>query len=286
MATVGAAGLVVVIVVATSGASASGDEQSASAASTSAAAAPAVQDGCQEDLVREAIDTSVALEFEYEITYLKCAEGFGWALIDPTPENFDTATALLRVTATEVELLDLGTSLCPADHDIPTDVAAQIAPPGHNPAGDCPTPVGPAPVPGAATIIGVGPGGGSGEVLLIWEAVPNATGYRVLRSDTADGQFEVAAEFDITTGTATAAEDVVNVFSEEHSYVPPRGTLDAPDQSSQFSYVDVGADERCFRVIAFNAAGDGPASAVGCGAPPGVELEPATPVAAEPTFTG
>jgi len=179
--------------------------------------------------------------------------------------NLDTATVLLRVSGTDIEVLDLGTSVCPADAGIPADVAAQIAPPGHNPAGDCPTPAGPPPdpaaVPGAATIIRVGPGGGSGEVQLTWEAVPNATGYRVLRSDAADGQFEVAAEFDITTGTATAAVDVVNVFSEQHSYVPPRGTLEAPDQSSRFSYVDVGA-------------------------PPGVELEPATPVAAEPTFTG
>jgi hypothetical protein len=148
-------------------------------------------------------------------------------------------------------------------------------------------------VPGAPTIIRVGPGGGSGEVELIWGAVPNATGYRVLRSNTADGPFEVAAEIDITTGTATAADDVVFVSSEEHTYIPPGDPLEAPDQSSQFTYIEFSFVARCFTVIAFNAKGDGPASAVSCGAPPGggrpepePEPEPATPVPAEPTFTG
>jgi hypothetical protein len=171
-------------------------------------------------------------------------------------------------------------------------------------------------VPGVVTIVGVGPGGGSGEVQLTWEALANATGYRVLRSDTTDGEFEATAELDVTTGAATASADVVNVFSDQHSYIPPRGTFEGPDQSPQFSSVDVGSRQRCFRVIAFNAAGDGPASDVACGAPPGVELEspttttttvsppttttvapaqpsitvspapPATPVPAQPSFTG
>jgi hypothetical protein len=71
-----------------------------------------------------------------------------------------------------------------------------------------------------------------------------------------------SAEFDVTTGTATAAADVVNVFSDQHSYIPPRGTLEGTDRSSQFFYVDVGSGQRCFRVVAFNAARDGPASAL------------------------
>lgn len=164
-------------------------------------------------------------------------------------------------------------------------------------------------VPGVVTIVGVGPGGGSGEVQLTWEALANATGYRVLRSATVDGEFEVTAELDATTGAATAPADVANVFSDQHSYIPPRGTFEGPDQSPQFSYVDVGSRQRCFRVIAFNSAGDGPASDVACGAPPGVELEPpttttttvspgqeptttvspaapATPVSGQPSFTG
>jgi hypothetical protein len=113
------------------------DERSASAGVTQAATS------CDEVAVREALDNSGAIpeDLEYEITYLECAEGFGWALVDPIPENFDTGTALLRVSDTEIEVLDLGTSLCTADYGIPADVAAQIAPPGVNPAGDCPTPV-------------------------------------------------------------------------------------------------------------------------------------------------
>jgi hypothetical protein len=141
-------------------------------------------------------------------------------------------------------------------------------------------------VPGVVTIVGAGPGGGSGEVLLTWNAVADATGYRVLRSDTAEGPFEKVAEFDVTTGSATAASDVVNIYSDEHSYIPPRGSLDGPDRSARFNYVDLGNEQRCFRVIAFNKAGDGPPSVVACGAPPGVELAPATPIPAEPSFTG
>jgi hypothetical protein len=129
-------------------------------------------------------------------------------------------------------------------------------------------------VPGVVTVVGVRAGGGSGEVQLTWEAVADATGYRVLRSDVADGEFAVTAELDVTTGVATASADVVNVFSEQHSYVPVRSELEGPDQSTQFSYIDIGFRPRCFRVIAFNAAGDGPASDVACGSPPGVEAEP------------
>jgi hypothetical protein len=139
-ATAVAAGLVVVTVVAGSAVSASGDEQSASAAGTSAAAA---QEACQEDLVREAIDNSggIAPDLEYEITYLKCAEGFGWATLDPTQENFDTGTALLRVADSGVEVLDVTTAPCPADLGIPDDVAAEIAPPGSDPNAACGAPV-------------------------------------------------------------------------------------------------------------------------------------------------
>jgi hypothetical protein len=131
-------------------------------------------------------------------------------------------------------------------------------------------------VPGVVTIVGAGPGGGSKAVLLTWQALANASGYRVHRSDTADGAFEVTAELDVTTGAATASADVVNVFSGQHSYIPPGGTFEGPDQSPQFSYVDVGPRQRCFRVIAFNTPGEGPASDVACGAPPGVEPEPPT----------
>jgi hypothetical protein len=122
--------------------------------------------------------------------------------------------------------------------------------------------------PGAITVVRAGPGGGSGEIVLDWDAVPAATGYRVLRSEAAGGPFEVVADFDVTTGRVSAADDVVNIWSAQHSYVPARGTLDGPDRSPWFQYVEVSrTGERCFRVVAYNAAGDGPASVVACGSP-------------------
>ena len=116
--------------------------------------------------------------------------------------------------------------------------------------------------------------------------VADATGYRVLRSDTATGPTSLAAEFDVTTGAATAAAGVLAIQSTQHIYFPRGEPLEAPDESPQFYYTAFNPRPRCFRVIAFNAAGDAPPSAVACGAAVGVELEPATPVAAVPTFTG
>ena len=103
---------------------------------------------------------------------------------------------------------------------------------------------------------------------LDWDAAAGATGYRVLRAAAVDGPFEVVADLDVTTGSTTAAPEVVNIFSEQHSYRPSDGPLAAPDPSPQFHYVDVTSGERCFQVIAYNAAGDAPASAVACGSPP------------------
>jgi hypothetical protein len=119
-------------------------------------------------------------------------------------------------------------------------------------------------------VVSAGPGGGSGEVVLNWDAVAGATGYRVLRASTPNGSFETVADLNVTTGSATAAPDVVNVWSEEHSYIPSAGALDAPDRSPEFQYIDVvtGAEQRCYRVVPYNAAGDGRASVVTCGAPP------------------
>jgi hypothetical protein len=123
-------------------------------------------------------------------------------------------------------------------------------------------------VPGIVAGITAGPGGGSGEVELAWDAVAGATGYRVLHGAAVDGPFEPAADLDVTTGSTTAVPGVVNIFSEQHSYLPSDGPLGAPDQSPRFWYVEVTSGERCFRVIAYNAVGDGPASASACGSPP------------------
>jgi hypothetical protein len=115
--------------------------------------------------------------------------------------------------------------------------------------------------------------GGSGEVQVDWNAVPRATGYRVLRVD--GGRTRVVADFDITTGHTTAAPEVVAIWSAEHGYVPDRGPLTHVDRSPWFQYVDYLPGRRCYQVQAFNTAGNGPLSAVTCGAPVGVEPRPA-----------
>jgi hypothetical protein len=126
----------------------------------------------------------------------------------------------------------------------------------------------PGSVPGAVVAVAK-TSGGSGEVQVDWQAVSGATGYRVLRTDAAGGQPGVVADFDITTGRTTAASEAVNVWSAEHSYVPDRGPLARADQSPWFQYIDIGAGQRCYRVLAYSPAGDGPLSDVTCGSPPG-----------------
>jgi hypothetical protein len=125
------------------------------------------------------------------------------------------------------------------------------------------------PVPDAVSVIRAGPGGGSGEVALDWDAVSGATGYRVLRAATAAGPFAVVADFDVTTGSTTAADEVVNLWSEQHSYIPTDGALGSPDTSPSFQYVEVdGAGSRCFVVVARNGSGEGAESVPACGSPP------------------
>jgi hypothetical protein len=91
----------------------------------------------------------------------------------------------------------------------------------------------------------------------------------VLRSEAACGPFEVVADFNVTTGSVTADDDVVNIWSAEHSYVPLWNPFTGPDRSPWFEYVEISrTGERCFKVLAYNQAGDGPASVVACGSPP------------------
>ena len=126
--------------------------------------------------------------------------------------------------------------------------------------------------PAAVAVVSAAPGGGSGEITLRWNAVANATGYRVLRANVAGGPFTVSADINLTTGKATAASDVTNVWSPQHSYVPAGANATVPDSSPSFQYVEVptgGVVQRHLRVVAYNANGDAPASVVVCGAPPG-----------------
>jgi hypothetical protein len=127
----------------------------------------------------------------------------------------------------------------------------------------------PAGVPEVVNVVAAGPGGGSGEVVVRWNAVPAATGYQVVRALTATSSFETMADFNTFTGFVTAGPGVVNLWSTGYTYVPPGTAGSLPDRSPAFEYVEVrGAGDRCFRVIAYNAAGSAPASKTVCSPPP------------------
>lgn len=121
----------------------------------------------------------------------------------------------------------------------------------------------PGPVPGAVTITYAGPGGGSGERQLDWNAVAGATGYRVYRAPAAGGPFTLVASFDVNTMQITAVADVVNVFSDHQVWKPTSSSDGAP--STVFTYVELSSTtDRYFRVRATNANGQGPAGATVC----------------------
>jgi hypothetical protein len=125
------------------------------------------------------------------------------------------------------------------------------------------------PPPAAVTVVRAITGAGSGEVEVRWDAVPGATGYRVVKALSSGGPFTAVAEFDITTGAETHGPTVHNIWSEQHSYLPAREPLTAPDPSPWFLVVDVsGEPNRCFQVITLNDFGAAPPSAVVCGSPP------------------
>jgi hypothetical protein len=95
-------------------------------------------DSCDEAAVRDAIvhSDAVAPGLSFEFTYLKCAEGYGWAEI--SADFGDGATVLFEGSGTDVRLLNLGTAVCATESGIPADVAAQLAPDQRHPLGDCP----------------------------------------------------------------------------------------------------------------------------------------------------
>jgi hypothetical protein len=119
------------------------------------------------------------------------------------------------------------------------------------------------PVPGAA-VVTVSRAGGSGEISVRWNAVPGATGYRVLRQ-VGSRPFKTVADFDITTGATTAADDISNIWSEGYTYRPVLRPFPGVDHSPWFEVVDYRfGPQRCFKVIAYNPSGDAPASNTGC----------------------
>jgi hypothetical protein len=186
-----------------------------------------------------------------------------------------TAVALIRDSGEQTDVV-LDDPAGSSTTSTPTTVASTttVAPTSTSTPAVTTTPPAPTPppaagpVPGAVTVIRGGPGG-SGEIVVQWDAIAGATGYRVLRSDAAGGPYAVVADFDVTTGRATAADDGVTVWSSQHSYLPDRGPLGQPDSSPWFQYVEVGEPRvRWFQVVAYNAAGDAPPSAAVSGSPP------------------
>ena len=89
----------------------------------------------------------------------------------------------------------------------------------------------------------------------------DATVYVVYRSDAPDGPFVSAARVDVATGPTTVT--FTGTFVHIVIWQPT---------AESFEYVEAGASSGTgahFRVVALNAGGAGPASAVVCGAPPG-----------------
>lgn len=111
-----------------------------------------------------------------------------------------------------------------------------------------------APVPDAVSVIDAGQGGGSGEIVLHWDGVPLAVGYRVYRAENPGGPFTVAAEVDASSG--------------ENNLGGPFVWKPGPNS---FEYIEVTGDGPVyFQVVAFGEFEDGPSSVVVCGGADGV----------------
>jgi hypothetical protein len=103
------------------------------AAPVSPPAAPTPQpsgEPCDSAAIHDAIARSggVADHAAFEVTYLECAEGYGWAEI--LADFGDGATVFFEASGGDITVLDLGTAVCPTAAGMPQAVAAQLAPPG------------------------------------------------------------------------------------------------------------------------------------------------------------
>lgn len=137
----------------------------------------------------------------------------------------------------------------PLELTAPPDPEAEEGGGGSGDGGDRAVP----PVTEAPVGTGYNDGGGSGEVVLRWTAVPNATSYRVYRSASPDGPFSPAAEYDVATAQdrMIAGEATMIWYS-----------------SGDFEYVEASFPGPVyFRVAGYNAAGEGPRSGVVCSSP-------------------
>lgn len=144
----------------------------------------------------------------------------------------------------------------------PTDTPT-TPPPAPEPEDEETTPPPPPPPPPPApttapTGVYAAEGGGSGEVLLIWDLVPDATGYRVYRSSAAGGPFVLSASYDVASDVTTVALD-----GYEYVFIKPEFS-----STTQLRYTESIRNEYAwFRVSAFTAGGEGPVSGTACAGP-------------------
>jgi len=176
---------------------------------------------------------------------------------DPTDEPETTTTTTFPATTSTIPTTTTPPPTNPSSDD-----------PNTTPSTPPPTPAPRGPVPGQPTNVGARPGGGSAEIAVSWGPAAGATGYRILRCDQPDGRYVVTADIDVTTGAVTKAADVTTIWSATHNYRPEAPGLTTPDTSPWFEYIDLGNNPRWYKLVAYNAAGEGPASAVVGSSPP------------------
>ena len=185
---------------------------------------------------------------------------------DPTPVW--TASPTWEPTPSQVPSVTPTPTPTPTPTETPTGTPTPeptTPPPAPEPEPTTPPPPPPPPPADAPSGVFATPGGGSGEVLVIWDMRSDATGYRVYRAGSRDGPFVPAASYDVATGVTT-----VEYSGYEYIVIEPEF-----GSSTQLRYTEaIRNDAGWFRVSAFNAGGEGPLSAITCGWPPTVTEVP------------
>lgn len=196
----------------------------------------------------------------------RTALGIGCLVLASCSSDGDSSSTVATEPATSVTVESTTTSSSPTTSAPTTAPATTSSPTTTTPPSTTTTVAGA--VPGRVSGVHAYPGGGSGEVAVSWNAVTNATGYRIYRADSPDGEFVRVGRINVVTGSTSAVAEVVNIWSVQHSYVPSGGALASPDTSATFEYVELSAaGERCFKVVAFNDAGRGHSSTISCSGP-------------------
>lgn len=136
----------------------------------------------------------------------------------------------------------------PSEEPTPSESPGEEPPASEEP--DEPAAVGPGPV----TVLDAGQGGGSGEIVLQWDGVPLAVGYRVYRAAAPGGPFAVSAEVDASSGENNLG-----------------GAFVWKPGANSYEYIEVTGDGPVyFKIVAFSEFEEGPASAVVCGGADGL----------------